>query len=38
MEKMNYGTEKSLTGLAIYFAMLFAMAYVFRKGWKAGAK
>lgn len=34
----NYGTEKSMQGLAIYFVMLFAMAFVLRKGWKAGAR
>ena len=36
---MNTDTvDKSMTGLALYFGMLFAMAYIVRKGWRAGAK
>jgi len=37
-EQLDYGTKNSIKGLAIYFAMIFMMALVFRKGWIRGGK
>lgn len=32
----EYGTEKSIMGLVVYFAMIYAFFYIASKGWQRG--